>query len=389
MEQACIQKKAFLHKKLIEQLLSGRVEIKPPVPLYSRFVKKNWDEIAKPLDSLGRFEEVTMRMGGILEDTTLSLEKKAVLVFCADNGVVEEGISQSGQEVTLAVAKSMGRQTSSVGRMAKTVGAAVIPVDIGMNTEELVTGVLSLKVAKGTKNFAKEPAMTEEEVLQAMGIGMELVRQCKEEGYRLIGTGEMGIGNTTTSSAVIAALLRRPAEEIVGKGAGLSEEGLAKKKQIVAEAIQKYPLIVGTEEDVTDSSTSRIGDNGGQQADAFTVLRTVGGLDLAGLAGVMLGGAIFQIPIILDGVITAAAALLAVRMVPAVKDYLFASHMGKEPAMELVYRELGLQPVIYGDLALGEGTGAVMYFSLLDTVLAVYHEQTTFQDISIEAYHRK
>ena len=352
---------------LSQRLISGEEEILPPNPVYQHIVKRNWDQVAKPLDSLGVFEDITVRMGGILEDTSLNLDKKAILVMCADNGIVEEGVSQSGQEVTLAVAGSMGRQTSSVCRMARLSKAAVIPVDIGIHSDEILTGVLSCKVAHGTRNFAKEPAMTREEVYQAVEVGIDLVRQCKEEGFKLIGTGEMGIGNTTTSAAVIASLLSCLVHDVVGRGAGLSSEGLDRKRQVIEEAIARYQL---------------------QDADALTVLQCVGGLDIAGLVGVMFGGAYYQIPIVLDGVISAAAALAAVRILPAVKDYLFASHMGKEQAMGPVCQELGLKPVIYGELALGEGTGAAMFFSLLDQALSVYHDQTTFGDIQIEAYAR-
>lgn len=361
------EKKMNENKTLAQRLISGEEEILPPSTVYQHIVKRNWDQIAKPLDSLGVFEDMTVRMGGILEDTSLNLDKKAILVMCADNGIVEEGVSQSGQEVTLAVARSMGCDRSSVGRMARTNGTSILPVDIGINSDEILTGVLHCKVAHGTRNFAKEPAMTREEVYQAIEVGIDLVRQCREEGFRLIGTGEMGIGNTTTSAAIIAALLSCPVNDVVGRGAGLSSEGLNRKRQVIEEAIARYQL---------------------RDADALTVLQSVGGLDIAGLVGVILGGAYYQIPIVLDGVISAAAALVSVRLAPAVKDYVFASHMGREPAMEQVVRELGLYPVIYGELALGEGTGAVMLFSLIDTVLAVYHEQTSFQDIQIEAYTR-
>lgn len=351
----------------IEDIMHGSLKLNGPDQKIYTQIKNNWDMLAKPLDSLGVFEETTAHMGAILRSTDLRFEKKAIIAMCADNGVVEEGISQSGQEVTLAVAKAMGEKKSSVCKMAAVNGMDVIPIDIGINSSENIPGVLSRKVCQGTRNFAKEPAMTREETLQAIQVGMDIVADCKEKGYTLLGTGEMGIGNTTTSCAVAAALLGCEAKKIVGRGAGLSNEGLLKKEQVIQSALQKYDLY---------------------QKDALTALSSVGGLDIAGLTGIMIGGACYHIPIILDGVITAVAALVAVRMFPEVREYLIASHVGKEPAIAMILKELELRAVIDANLALGEGTGAVMFCSLLDTALALYTEQTTFEDMKIEAYQR-
>ena len=176
-------------------------------------VKANWDGVAKPLDGLGWFEHVTSQIGAIEDNTNVGISKRAVIVMCADNGIVKEGISQSGQEVTLAVAQSMGRHESSVCRMASASHTDVIPVDIGIAASCKIDGVLDEKIACGTRNFAKEPAMTEKETLDAIDTGVRLVKQCKENGYQILATGEMGIGNTTTSSAVTAALLHRLASD--------------------------------------------------------------------------------------------------------------------------------------------------------------------------------
>ncbi|MBQ9234767.1 MAG: nicotinate-nucleotide--dimethylbenzimidazole phosphoribosyltransferase [Lachnospiraceae bacterium] len=356
-------------KIFFEDVLTEKYNITSPDSTYYASVKKRWDNAAKPLDSLGIFEDIIARMGSILKTDDLKLDKKAVIVMCADNGVVEEGISQSGSDVTLAVASAMGENKSSVCRMAAVNNTKIIPVDIGIKSDEIIPGVLDRKVAKGTRNFAKEPAMTKEEMCCAIQIGMDMVSDLKHEGYSLIGTGEMGIGNTTTSSAVAMALLKRDAKELVGRGAGLSDEGLDKKKSVISDALKKYEL-------------------NGPDADVLTILQTVGGLDIAGLVGVIIGGAVYHIPIVLDGVISAVAALVAVRIFPGVKDYIFASHIGREPAMKYIFEELELKPVIFGELALGEGTGAVMMFSLLDMALSLYNEQTTFEDIKIEAYKR-
>ena len=345
----------------------GQITVKAPSEESRKRVLENWDAVAKPIDGMGRFETLTAQIGAIIDMDKIDISKKAVIIMCADNGIVEEGVSQSGQEVTTAVAESMAKKQSSVGRMAEVIGADTIPVDIGINRMEVIEGVIDKKIRCGTRNFRKEPAMTEQEAIRAIATGIDMVGSCKEAGYKILATGEMGIGNTTTSSAVAAALLKCEAGKVTGRGAGLSDAGLLRKQQLITETIEKYDLY---------------------HADALTVLASVGGLDIAGLAGVCIGGAIFHVPIVLDGVISMVAALLAERIVPGTKAYLLPSHKGKEPAVELLMRELEVEPVIDGRLALGEGTGAVMMFSLLDMALSIYRDRTTFSDIQIEQYQR-
>ncbi len=339
---------------------------KPDENIY-KITQDNWDSIAKPIDGMGRFEKIIDQIGAIQGNPKIDISKRAVIIMCADNGIVAEGVSQSGQEVTFSVAKSMAKNQSSVGKMATIIGADTIPVDIGINSREKINGVLDRKVRCGTRNFASEPAMTEKEMLTAIETGIDIVRSCKEDGYRLLATGEMGIGNTTTSSAVAAALLGCDANLVTGKGAGLDNKGLHTKTKVITSALEKYELY---------------------EADVFTVLKTVGGLDIAGLVGICIGGAIYHIPIVLDGVISMVAALCAERMVCGVKDYIIPSHSGKEPAVKLLSEALGLTPVIDGQLALGEGTGAVMMFSLLDMAMIIYRDRTTFSDIKVEQYER-
>lgn len=350
-----------------EQLDLSKIKIEAPDKEVQSRIKKIWDSVAKPLDGLGCFETILAQIGAIHGSENIDIGKKAVLVLCADNGIVEEGISQSGQEVTAIVAEFMGLKKTSVCRMAAAIGADVIPVDIGINRKEPIAGVLDKKIACGTKNFRSEPAMTREEALRAISAGISLVDSCKKSGYRLIGTGEMGIGNTTTSSAVAAALLGCPAREVTGRGAGLSDDGLRHKTQVIREALEQYGF--GTEE-------------------ALRILQTVGGLDIAGLTGVFIGGAMYHIPIVLDGIISGVAALLAERLLPGCRDYMIPSHKGREPAAGRILEELGLRPVLDADMALGEGTGAVMLFSLLTMALSLYENQTTFDEIEVEQYER-
>ena len=296
-------------------------KIEEPDKKIGQEIKANWDCVAKPLDGLGEFEGLLARIGAILGSPEIDIAKKAVIVMCADNGVVAEGISQSGQEITAAVTENLGKRNTSVCKMAKAVGAEIFPVDIGVNTDRIFPGVISRKVKKGTNDFLLKPAMSEREAMQAVRVGMELVKECKEAGYTLLGTGEMGIGNTTTSAAMAAALLSVPPEIVAGRGAGLSDEGLVRKRQVISEALEKYQL---------------------RETEPMRILCSVGGLDIAGLCGVFLGGAKYHMPIVADGVISAVAALTAERLCPGTKEFIIPSHKGKEPASELLMRELGL-----------------------------------------------
>lgn len=351
----------------IEEVLAGEVRISPFDPAVYQAVRKRWDEVAKPIDSLGDFEEIIARIGAVQGLETPDLEHRCVIPLCADNGVVAEGVSQAGQEVTLAVAKAMGTGNSSVCRMAEKAGVTVFPVDIGVNTDEEIPGVLSKKVACGTNDFAKEPAMSRSQTLAALQVGMDLVRTAKQKGFSLICTGEMGIGNTTTSAAVASALLSMPVREVTGRGSGLDDGRFAKKVRILEQAAEKYNLI---------------------SADPLTVLSAVGGLDIAGMAGIMIGGACYRVPVILDGVISCTAALAAVRLCPETKEVLIASHQSREPAAEKLLEALGLHPVIRAGMALGEGTGAVMLCPLLDLAMALYADRLTFDDLEMEPYSR-
>lgn len=343
------------------------LKIQAPSEEIRKQVKAEWDRLAKPLDGMGEFEELTARMGAVIGCSRFSIEKKAVIVWCADNGIVREGVSQSGQEVTLSVASAMGRQQSSVGIMAKSVGADVIPVDIGINHSEKLQGVLDRKIALGTRNFRMEPAMTEQETLAAIQAGIDMAAYCKEKGYHLLAAGEMGIGNTTCAGAMAAALTGCGVSEITGRGAGLSDSGLERKRRLIGEALEKYQF---------------------RKEETFRILRTVGGLDIAGMTGLFIGGALYHIPVVMDGMISVTAALTAERLKPGVRDFLLPSHMSREPAAEYILKELGIHAVLDASLALGEGTGAVMMFALLDIAMALYNGGTCFSDIGMEQYQR-
>jgi len=349
----------------IEELI--QIKIEKPDQHAMESAQRHWDSIAKPLDGLGRLEKMIVKIAGITGNPDVEISKRAVIAMCADNGIVEEGVTQSTQEVTAIVSANMAKGIASVCRMGKRAGAEVIPVNIGIHDEVNEPGLWDCNIARGTKNFLKEPAMTQEEMLAAIACGMETVRKCVESGYRILATGEMGIGNTTTSSALACVLLNLPVETVTGKGAGLSREGINKKKQVIQQAIEKYDLTA---------------------SDPLKALQCVGGFDIAGLTGVFLGGAVYHVPVVIDGVISAVAALLVERIKPGTKEYMLPSHMSQEPATRGIMEELDFYPVIDASLALGEGTGAVILFSILDMALEVYQENTTFEEIHVGQYER-
>lgn len=330
--------------------------------------RKRWSHVAKPLDSLGILEEDIVKIAGIAGTASVDISKRALIIMCGDNGIVEEGVTQTGQEVTAVVAENMTRGDSCVCIMAERAGVDVYPVDIGI-AADISSGdkypLVRRKIAYGTKNFHQEPAMTRDEAEKAVLTGIDLVKELSEKGYRLIATGEMGIGNTTTSSAVACLLLKEEPETMTGRGAGLSDEGLKRKTDVVADAVKRY---------------------GAECRDGLEVLSNVGGFDIAGLAGVFLGGAIYKIPVLIDGFISAAAALAAVSICPAAREYMIATHVSAEPAGSLLLDELGLKPFVKAGMCLGEGTGAVASIPLLDMALDVYTKMSTFQDIEIEEY---
>lgn len=325
--------------------------------------EKRWNSIAKPLHSLGKMETLVAQIAGITGNADIDIRKKALVAMCADNGVVEEGVTQTGQEVTAIVAENFLTGDTSACVMCRRTGTDVFPVDVGMVTDTKVPA--DLKVMYGTKNMTKGPAMSREEAVRGIEAGIEMVRRLKEKGYGILATGEMGIGNTTTSSAVASVLLERPAEEMTGRGAGLSSEGLERKIRAVKKAVEL---------------------NCPERKDPVDVLAKVGGLDIAGMAGVFLGGAALRIPVVMDGFISCTAALVAQRICPAAGDYMIASHISREPAAELILKALGKEAVIHGDMCLGEGSGAVALFPFLDMGVAVYEEMSTFEDIKVEQY---
>jgi len=326
---------------------------------------EHWDQIAKPIGSLGKLESLLASVAAASGTADIDISKKCVLVFCADNGVLAQGVAQSTHDVTTAIARSLNRRTASVCVMAKAAGADIVPVDMGMI--DTVEGLLDRSIARGTGDITKGAAMSPEQAVLAIRTGIDLVRQKKEEGYTLLATGEAGIGNTTTSSAILSVLLKQPVESVTGRGSGLTDEGLKRKQNAIHRAIQI---------------------NQPKAEDPLDVLCKLGGFDIAAMTGAFIGGAFCHVPVIIDGLISATAALCAVRLCPYVQGYLLPSHITAEPAGQMLMKELKLEPMIHGDMRLGEGTGAVALMPLLDMAAAVYKNAASFQDIQVEKYEK-
>lgn len=345
----------------LKTLLSG---ITPPDEAARAAAHAHWAGLAKPLGGLGALETLLEDAAALTGSAALDVSHRAVLVLCSDNGVVAQGVSQTDQSVTRAVAENLAARRTSVCQMARTAHCDVVPVDMGMAGDP-VPGVADCRIAAGTADFTQGPAMTRAQAVEAVGRGIRLVQEQKAAGVQLLATGEMGIGNTTTSSAVAAVLLGQPVERMTGRGAGLSDEGLARKVDAICRGI----LV-----------------NEPDPEDPLDVMAKLGGFDIAGLCGVFLGGALAGVPVLMDGFISGVAALCAVRLCPAAAKAVFASHCSAEPAAKLVLEALGKAPLITANLHLGEGTGAVASIPLWDMALAVYGGCYSFTEGGITPY---
>lgn len=342
------------NKALIEAIAN----IKPVSAQIAADCIERFDQVAKPLGSLGLLEDLIARIAAVEGTIDVAIDRKAVVVFCADNGVLKHRTALHTYQVTTAIADILAKGRASVSMMAKAAGAEVLPIDIGM--VETVENIRNCKLMHGTEDMTVGPAMSRATAEQAIAIGIDIVRELKQQGIQLIATGEAGIGNTTTSSAVCAALLGRTIEESTGRGAGLDDEGLSRKLTAIEQALAC---------------------NQPDAADPVDVLHKVGGLDIAGMVGLYLGAALYGLPVVMDGFISSVAALLAVRLCATVLSYIIPSHISSEPGAQLIVNELGLAPIIHAQMRLGEGTGAVALFPVLDMVLAVYRDAATYADI--------
>jgi nicotinate-nucleotide--dimethylbenzimidazole phosphoribosyltransferase len=298
-----------------------------------------------------------------IREESLSQLKKEVFVFVGDHGVVSEGVSAYPQEVTGLMVRTFLAGGAAINVLARAVGASVTTIDIGMQHELTdAEGLLQRNVKRGAGNIARGPAMRPEEAIAAIEVGIEMAEKAADRGAVMVGTGEMGIGNTTPSAALLAALLPADVRDVTGKGTGLDPEGVAQKIGIIKKSLEV---------------------NGPALKDPMSILAALGGLEIAGICGLCLGGAAKRMLVVVDGFISSAGALVAMRLNPAVRDYLFFSHRSSEIGHGAFFKKEGLRPILDLDLRLGEGTGAVLAMQLIDNAASIYNEMATFAEMGI------
>lgn len=338
-------------------------QITPPDAAAMDCARRRQAELAKPPGSLGKLEDYAVRLAGITGKDRPTMEKCRILVFAADNGVVAEGVSSAPPSVTLAQAINMTRHTTGMSAMAQHFGDEIRVTDVGIDTDRHFSGILDRKIRRATGNIAREPALTRQQALDAIAVGVALAREAAEDGVTAVGIGEMGIGNTTTSAAVLAALTGSPVEAVSGRGGGLTDAGFARKKAVLRQALNLHHP---------------------DPSDPVGVLAAVGGLDLAAMTGAFLGCAAARLPAVVDGYISIVAALCAVRLCPAAREYLFLSHASYEPGYRLAAAELGLEPSLLLGMRLGEGSGCPVFFRVLEAACAAMNDMATFAEAEIQ-----
>ncbi len=322
--------------------------------------RKRQAQLAKPPGSLGRLEDLSVQLAGITGKGHNRIEKKHLLVFSADNGVVAEGVSSAPQSVTLMQTVNLTRHKTGASTLCKHFGCDITVCDVGVNADIKEPKVLNKKIAYGTQNIVKGPAMTREQALQAIMTGMELAKNTDAD---VIGIGEMGIGNTTTSSAVLAVLLDADVEAVTGRGGGITDASFLKKKQVIKNAIAI---------------------NQPNKDDVIDVLAKVGGFDIAAMSGAFIGVAATRRPVVIDGFISAVAALCAYKLCPNSVQYFIPSHASYEIGYKLAMDAMGLQPLFLLGMRLGEGSGCPLAFEVLSAACAVLNDMATFDQAGID-----
>ena len=334
-------------------------------PLDTRFMEQaqaRQDRLIKPQGSLGKLEDISIQLAGIYGSKYFDTTKKIVLSFACDHGVYEEGVAPNNQNITLLQSMNFPKKINGVGTISKFVGSDVQLIDVGINCDEPIEGVIDCKIRKSTSNMAKGPAMTRQEALRAIEIGIEMSEKYIQEDYKVIGIGEMGIANTTPSAAIISVIAGCDPQEVTGMGAGLKKELLQHKAQVIRTAIEI---------------------NQPNPTDGIDILQKVGGFEIGSMAGVILGCSANRVPVVLDGFISYAAALIAVNINPRCKDYMIASHYSAEPGAKKALELLGLDPFLKMDMRLGEGSGAALAFNMIEAANYVYKNMLTFDEVDM------
>jgi len=347
--------------KDVQKLLN---DIHPLKEDYLKQAKQRLDSLTKPPGSLGKLEEIAQRYAAIREDLNPSIDKKVIFTFAGDHGVVEEGVSAYPGEVTIQMVLNMLSGGAAINVLAGHVGAEVVVVDIGVAHDfEPAEGLVINKIGYGTKNFFKGPAMTYDEALQSIKVGIALADEYAGKGADIVGTGEMGIGNTTPSSAILSVFTGLPALEVTGRGTGIDNGALRKKAEVIESGIKL---------------------NRPDPEDPVDVLAKVGGFEIGGIAGLIIGCAFHRIPVVVDGFISTAGALIAVALNPAINEYLFCSHLSSEAGHRQMLERLGQKPILDLDMRLGEGTGAAIAMSIIEAAVKIMTGMATFESAGVD-----
>lgn len=335
--------------------------------LDEKVVKEAWkriDNLTKPIGSLGVLEEIASKMAGITGKVFPKINNKNIIIMCADNGVIEEDVTNCPREVTKIVTNNFTKDITGVAVLSKFANSHITVVDVGVDYDFKNTKIINKKIMYGTKNMTKEPAMTREDTIKAIEVGIEIVDKLSKQGVDILGTGEMGVGNTTTSAAVLSVLCDLSPEVTTGKGSGITGKQLLCKQNAIKKAIS-----------INDPNKD----------DVIDVLSKVGGLDIAGLCGCFLGAAKNKIPIVIDGFISSTAALCASRLNPLCKNYMFASHLSGEPAAAYILREIGLESMLNLKMRLGEGSGCPLAFNIIESALYTMENMGSFEDAKLNS----
>ncbi|MGB9697962.1 MAG: nicotinate-nucleotide--dimethylbenzimidazole phosphoribosyltransferase [Thermodesulfobacteriota bacterium] len=335
-------------------------------PLKEKFfslAQERLDALTKPQGSLGQLEEIVKQYVAIVENLNPKIEKKIIYVFAADHGVVAEGVSAYAKEVTSQMVYNFLRGGAGINVLARHAGAKVVIVDVGVDHDfGTIPGLVNRKVVRGTRNIVQGPAMTKEEAYQAIKVGLEMADLAHKEKADLVATGDMGIGNTTPSSAILAALTGLPPEQVTYRGTGINDDSLKRKIAVVQKAL-------------------RI--NQPDPRDPMDVLAKVGGLEIAGIAGLIIGCAFHRIPVVVDGFISTAGAMIACALNPLIKRYIFAGHESAEIGHRFMWKELEAKPILNLSLRLGEGTGAALAMGVIEVALKLFKEMATFAEAGV------
>lgn len=355
-----------MKSSLLEETIAA---VKPLDVAAMRAARERQDQLTKPLGSLGRLEELSIQVAGITGNPRPKITRKAIIVMAADHGVVRQGVSLYPQEVTAQMVHGFLEGHAAINVLARHIGARVTVVDMGViGGFERHPGLVCRMIDFGTKDMTEGPAMSRTQAVRAIESGIEVLEAEREKGLDLVGTGDMGIGNTTASSAITAAITGRPPAEVTGRGTGLGDEQLTRKIRLVEKALRC---------------------NAPDPSDALDVLAKVGGFEIGGIAGVILAAAAHRIPVVIDGFISGAAALIAFGLCPQSKDYMIAGHRSVEIGHRAIYEHIGLAPVLDLGMRLGEGTGGALAMHLVEASCKILDEMLTFAEAAVSAADKK